>query len=962
MACEPPEFPFSTSPDAYLEALLPLHLQKPPRREQDVFRCRLLEEMDAGRDRKLTLICAPAGYGKTTLAGHWIRQQTTPSAWLTFDPALNDHGRFFAALVAAFQQIHPQIAAPLTAEMRARMDDYTILGGILADLGRLAPQGGALVLDQFQALSEPRLQQAINLLIDYLPPTLHLLILTREDHALSLGRLRIRAQLQELRAADLRFSRTEIEPFLAAHLPFAPSGAEIDELERVTGGWAAGLAAAALYMGEHAAALDRLKGFNGRHRYVSDYLEEEVLRPLPVELRQFLGDTAILDHLTPSLCDAVTQRTDSQTILDTLEQKNLFIHRLDGQPEWRQYQELFLDFLRARPNAANTAELHHRASAWFEQHHYIGEAARHALAAGDLKKVSQLSQDYPVSLVEFGEPLSLMEKLGSGLTGGPLVGDTLLDDPLNGRQPSRQDQSWLALARTWTLIFSGKLDRVDDLLTAIEQSLTPAQGSSQSPTERATVLNDITAIRAYRCFLTGDYPNAIRLGTQAYEHMQGSAWKMALFMARFLGKALRWTGRFAEAEALLTKSFKIAAAADDYHDMSTLSYSLAILRAAQGSLRPAEASLKKLAELPRQTGWSSYLNVLSTGLVNIFLGGIQYEWNQIADARRLVQEGIRLCEQRGRVDELIIASVEAARILQRTGETDSARALLTHAGDLAEKFTPHFVRTVQLAVVRAHLINHEVAAAQTVWEEAGLAVPPQEAERYENVTAYLLQAQLCAETGSLTEASQILELVLRITEPLNARREIIEALALQAVCQQKLGRRAQAIQALTRALALGEPDGYLRTFLDQDPRLIDLIGEVCARLPGSGTLQSSGPLATSGALSASGQLYARRILASAQPTAPEPPPTPAAPTHKAALIEPLSERELEILAYICAGFTNQEISAQLNITLGTTKWHTVNIFSKLGVHSRSRAILRAREYLLVPADFAAQHPAPLDED
>ena len=886
-----------------------------------VSRPRLVERLNAGLHRKLTLISAPAGFGKTTLLSEWASGWSV--AWLSLDEGDNDPVRFWAYFVSALQTVHECVGEAALATLQSPQPPpiEAILTALINEIAAV-PDPLALVLDDYHLITAQPIHEALTFLLDHLPPQVHLAIATRADPPLPLARLRARGQLTELRATDLRFTPTEAAAFLNGVMGLGLSVDDIAALDARTEGWIAGLQMAALSMRGRKDVTGFIEAFSGSHRFVLDYLVEEVLDRQSSDTQNFLLKTSILERMTAPLCDAVTGRDDSQPILAQLEQANLFLIPLDDERRWYRYHHLFADLLRSRleqtppsvpPSGGDerggVPALHCRASEWYEQNGLTIEAVSHALAAGDIDRVARLVEGNALAMMDHGELSTLVGWL-----------DALPDEVVRSRP-------WLCVAHAWALIHAGQLDAVESLLQGAEKALdafgehaeTPAipplrTQAQVSRAELQHIAGHVAAIRAYAGTLKGDMSRVRELACEALEHLPEEDLMARGWAATLLASAFRYSGDLSAAAQALTEALAISQVAGDSNVAANILCDLAELQAVQGKLHEAAATCWDALQLTDGYARLGGRQLPIIGHAYTRMSAVLREWNDLEAAVRYAREGLELGKQWGQVAALLHGYGEVARALQAIGDVDGALDAIHQARHITSGVSSWFVARVAAWEARLRLAQGDVAVASRWAQESGLSVDDELSfQRYEE---YCALARFRIAQGRVDEAVRLLARLLNMTEAAGAMGRVIEILVLQALALQALGKVDQALTALERALSLAEPEGYVRTFIDEGAPMGELLRQAAAR----GIKLD----------------YVSALLIALESE------TKTKDVHPS-LIEPLSERELEVLRLLATGLSNKEIAQTLVIAVGTVKQHLKSIYGKLQVHNRTEAASRARD-------------------
>ncbi|MCU0509066.1 MAG: LuxR C-terminal-related transcriptional regulator [Anaerolineae bacterium] len=892
--------------------LLATKLYIPAPRADAVARPRLFARLDAGLAARLLLISAPAGFGKTTLVAGWLAARPAlRAAWLSLDEADADLARFLTYLVAALRAPAPDFAGAVLAALDAPQPppSEALLTLLLNELAAL-PGDTALVLDDYHLVDAPAIDRALTFLIERLPPSVRVVITTRADPPLPLARLRARGHLAELRAADLSFTPAEATDFLNRAMRLDLSPADVAALEARTEGWIAGLQLAALALGAQAAPpADFIASFTGSHRFVLDYLLEEVLDRQPPAIQSFLLRTAILDRLCGPLCDAVTAASDGQASLERLERANLFIIPLDSERCWYRYHHLFADLLRRRlaASASDARELHRRASAWFADAGLPDEAFRHALAAGDPGGAAAIAERAWLATFRTYYQNALFLGWMRNLT----------DDVIRARPV-------LCAGYAWALLDFGEFADADAWLRAAERWLdadSAALGGMvvEDAGAFAGLPGSVAVARAYLSMAQGDAHAAEQHAQRALallppEDAYGRAGAVAL-----LGLARQQQGDLPAAErAFLDSLTLVRGLGQPAFELSGV-LPLASIKLAQGKLRETVRLYgQALASAEARGG------VPGMGDVLVGLGNLAVEQGDVD----LAEQHARRCEELGEGARLAGCVYHLrllqARLAELRGDIPAAHRLLDSAE--AAYYPSPLPDTRPVPALRARLAIRSGSAADALaWAaDAGLSPDgaPDIAREFEQITlarALVTHGAARRDLIALRGAEAFLARLLLAAEAGGRWGSALDILVPLALSRAARDDQSAAHAALDRALALAEGEGYVRLFLDEGAPMRRLLAAAAAR----------------------GSRYAAR-LTTAEPANSR--PSPAAP---AALPEPLTERETEILRLIAAGLTNQQIAGRLHLALDTIKGHNRVLFAKLAVDRRTEAVARARELGLI---------------
>ena len=908
--------------------LLVTKLFVPPSRANIVLRTRLVERLSEGVQAKLTLISAPAGFGKTTLLSEWVGGCGRPAAWISLDEGDNDLSRFLLYLIAALQTIAPNIGAEALAMLASPQppQSESILTTLLNDIATI-PGSFLLVLDDYHVIDSQPVDQALVFLLDHLPPRMHLVVATREDPSLPLARLRARAQLTELRAADLRFTPDEAGAFLNQMMSLNLTAEGIAALEMRTEGWIAGLQLAALSLQGRKDTASFIEAFTGSHRFVLDYLVDEVLRRQPELIRSFLLQTAILDRFCAPLCNAVTMREDGQEMLDGLERGNLFLIPLDDQRLWYRYHHLFADALQVfwrEAQAGETVGLHQRASAWYEGNGLRSEAIRHALIAKDFESAA--------GLIELAWPAAEEGRIRPADWLGWVK---MLPEALVYARPV------LNVGYAYALLGRGEMEAAEARLKAAEECFAPADSVKVQmgiPSIEMVVVDKVqykslpAAIAIGRAYIAQSYGNladTVRYASRALEFPEADPFRhsqaaMLLGMTYWASGDLQAAGRvFSE----YTKKLRIAG---NIPDAISTTVVLADIRLALGRLQEAIRIIQQMVQFVLDQG-----EPISPDSADLYraLGELHLEQGNLEAA----EQNFERSKELGEKAELPVWRyrwwIAQARLNRARGDLDGTLASLNEAERLYIRTPLPDSRSLPALKARIWVAQGRLSDAQAWAHETGLSVDDDLGylREFEHITlARILIAQYRDEPkqGSIHAATRLLERLLKAAEEGGRLGSVIEILVLQALAHQAQGSLPSALTSLERALTLAEPEGYVRIFVDEGKPLETLLRDAIKHgivpkyagqlLRGFGRLESQTP----------------RTLPLIQPVV---------QPSKSMLVEPLSQRELAVLRLLRSDLSGPEIARELIVSLSTLRTHSQNIYAKLGVNNRRAAVRRAEE-------------------
>jgi len=912
------------------DVLLATKLHVPGPQPGFVPRPRLAEALGEGLARGRVLVCAPAGSGKTALLADWARGGGRPVAWLGLDGGDSDPVRFWRYAVAALDRVRPGLAGRV-GPIPAPSAPSSFEGLVTALINELAADDGPdevlLVLDDYHLVDSGTVHELVAFLLENLPPGLRVVVSGRADPPLPLARLRARGQLAELRAADLRFTPEEATALLGETAGPGLPGEAVAALVARTEGWAAGLQLAGLSLRGRADAAGFVAAFSGSHRFVLDYLADDVLADQPGQVRAFLLETSVLERLTGELCDAVTGRAGSQAMLEQVERAGLFVVPLDEVRGWWRYHHLFADLLRARLQAEQPGRvraLHRAAAAWCEEHDLADDAVRHALAAEDTAWAARLVERHVEALLGRSEGVTLRRWLSA------LSAQAVRDRPR------------LCLAQAYSAAMGFQLEALEALLDDADRAFAvsgdepyePSLGPPHGDSVLANVPAGIAFLRASLARLRGEAAVAAEYNQQALAQLDENDWLMRLFV-RWNQAAADWLGgRLESAERSLAEVLaqRQAAGAGFFAGFLPMRvcYDLGEVQRAQGNLDAAQATYRQaLAE----TGESS--QTATTGPAHVGLAQVLYERDELTAALDHAIRGVALCRQLTFTQSLATGLAVVARIRHAQGDAAGALAAMGEAGQAG--LSPQVVNLLNpVPSQRARLLlaQGDVRAAGQWTVAAGLR--PDDEPDYSREPGYLVLARVLLAQDRSGQALELLDRLHALAAGQGRAGSVIEIGALRALALAACGDHASALGVLTEALTLGCRYGYVRVFADEGAPMRALLAELPAARPGQPhAARGIGP----------GHLAPLARACGQTDTAP---PGSRAAGAAAGLIEPLTGRELEVLRLIAAGKSNQRIAHDLVVALDTVKKHVTHVLGKLGAANRTEAVARARQLGLIP--------------
>ena len=913
--------------------LLETKLHVPKLRRGLVSRPRLIEQLDRALESKVTLVSAPAGFGKTTLLADW--QAAAPAgrsatAWLSLEPSDNHSALFWTHLIAALQAVASGVGAGALSLLGSPGPPIeAVLASLLNELGAV-PDDFVLVLDDYHAIDAHEIQDGMTFLVEHLPAQVHLVIATRADPALPLARLRARGELVEIRAADLRFTPDEAAAYLNDGMGLDLSARDVAALEGRTEGWIAALQLAGLSMQGREDIAGFISGFAGDDRYIVDYLAEEVLQRQPEGVRDFLLETSILDRLSGPLCDAVTGRNGGKAMLEALDRGNLFLVPLDDRRRWYRYHHLFADVLRARlldVQPDRLPDLHRRASVWYGHNRDRSEAIRHALAAEDFDRVAEM--------VELAVPALRQGHQEAAVLGWLRA----LPDEHIGKRPV------LSVAYAWALLASGELEDVERRLQDAERWLTATGGLPDGPgagppgmvvadRDEFGVLAALIAIyRAVHAQIRGDVSATVRHAREALNLAPEDDDLLRGAAAALLGLASWASGDLEAAHQIYADGMARVRRAGNLSDAIGAAIALADIRTTQGRLREAMQTYEQALQLSTKHG-----EPVLRGTADMFvgLGDLVREQGDLQVALRHLQASKDLGENAGFPQNRHRLHVVTARIREAEGDLDGALDALHEAErlrvpDFIPDVHPLSAREARVRVRQGRLAEASAWARERVLSADDDLTYLREFEHITLARVRLAQSTREGGEGSPREAMELLGRLLRAAEEGQRTGSVIEVLVLQALAQQMQGQISAALLPLERAVTLAEPEGYVRIFVDEGQPMLALLAATAKH--GIAKTYVRQLLGTFGQVEGNTRV-------------------------NQALVEPLSKRELDVLWLLATELDGPDIARELVVSLSTIRTHTKNIYAKLGVNNRRAAVRRGEELDLLSRASDSQ-PRPI---
>jgi len=909
--------------------LLKTKTQAPGIKSELVQRPRLTERLSDSLQGKLTLISAPAGFGKTTLITEWLQDLEKPVGWISLDQGDNDITRFLGYIVLALQGVKEDfgisILEMLHSPQRPPMD-HLLTALINEAVEVLDPF--MLILDDYHVIVEKNVHDAMSFFLDHLPPNTQIVLSTRSDPPWPLARLRARGEMVEIRARDLRFTTQEATQFLNVSMGLDLSVDDIQRLEARTEGWIVGLQMAALSMRGKRDASEFIAALSGSHRFILDYLMEEVLEQQPLGIQEFLLRTSILERMSAPLCDVLAMELEhgdwgiesedrgasglqspisSQRILEYLEQSNLFVIALDEERVWYRYHHLFSDLLRTRLQQRNKdllLNLYEAASRWCEEQDFISEAIKYALSSENFERAADLIEEHAEKTIEYGESSTLVTWIHG-----------LQDEDLQGRP-------WIRVhcARAMTQV--GQLEAAESVVQKVERSL--SEKAAFDSTEVRHLRSHLISVRANLAEIRGDRLLAVQLAEEALGLLPPGDLKMKSSLLMLRSFSLQWSGNFEEAARSSEEAVAISKEIGNLRISVAALNDLVALRIYQGRLHEALAACEQALEIVRESRKRKQgLLLQSEGITYYYMSRIFLEWNDLGAAMDAVSKGMELSKQGSGIDIGVVGNADLVRTLLALGELEKAQETISKA-----KSTYPELAAVRLPAIEAMVLialgNFE--AARQLIEREGIS--SQDDPDFNQLLMQRILAKALVGEGKYQEALDFLHRLKVFTEEKKVARNTIEILALQAVALEGMGEEDQAIEALQEALILGEPEGFIRSLINEG----EAIGKLLRKVKGRGVEVG----------------YAAKLLdelerESIRKRTPKEVSAPSIESPLVSIVEPLTERELQVLRLLRTDLSVPEIANMLFVAASTVRSHTKSIYSKLDVHGRAQAVARAEE-------------------
>jgi LuxR family maltose regulon positive regulatory protein len=895
--------------------ILSTKLYIPPHRPDLVPRPSLIEQLNTGLSRKLTLISAPAGFGKSTLLSTWVAQiESKQVAWLSLDKGDNDLTCFLIYFIAALQTIENNLGQKVLAALQSpgAPNSEIVLTTLLNEIADFSADL-VFILEDYHVIESKPIGQALSFLLDHLPANMHLVIATRVDPPIPLARLRARGQVNELRTVNLRFNQKEATAFLNQVMGLGLSVEDIAALEKRTEGWIVGLKLAAISLQEKEDVSDFIRTFTGSHHHILEYLVEEVLSQQPPDIQSFLLQTSILERLTGLLCDAVCDcqpDCNGQAMLERLEKSNLFILPLDDERRWYRYHHLFADLLQARlkrlhPELLST--LHLRAVEWFFKNDQMEEAVEHAFAAKDYDRAASMIEKAASGTLLYGRLTTILGWY-----------DTLPPKILDARPRLR-------FYKAWTLAMTGHPKVADKILLEVRSYL---EAMPNSP-ENLALRGELAALRTGIIIHHNDPDEMIHEAEEAFTYLaeDNIISRARVYMA--LGTAYAYNDETQKAIEIYERGRDLALNANaPFLASANIELITEPLFYHQGHLKDASENLAQILELGKAEDGTYQA---FTGAAHVLLAEINLEWNNFKAAALNLEKGFELLQLGGIGYTLTHCHCAAARINLAFGDTDRAieHLQLATKAAIASPLMHFQVRNLACQVKSAIQLGDIETALE--WATGKRCELPKVLPRHLHETQQIALARVYLAQGDSAKTMDILNGIHSQAESAGRLAHVIDIYLLKVLAYKASGESTTAIECLEAAITLAAPEGYIQTFVEFGEPMLHLLRETAGR-----------------GLSA---MYVNKLLSAfdtrSQIQTTEPKDVDSKLLSTSQMMEPLTDRELEVLHLMAEGLTYNEIAEQIMISLNTVRTHFKNIYGKLFVHKRSQAIAKARELNLL---------------
>lgn len=887
--------------------LLATKLYIPYLRSTVVPRPRLVDKLNAGLSGKFTLISAPAGFGKTTLLSVCIRDCNKPIAWVSLDQGDNDPARFLMYFIAAIQRINPEIGKELLPSLQSAPIPETefLLTNLINEITELA-DSFAIVLDDYHLITEAKIQDLLIFFLERLPTNVHLLISSRSDPPWPLARFRVRGQITEIRSQEMRFTQKETAVFLNDVMDLALAPEDIAVLESKTEGWIAGLQMAALSMQDRNDKTGFVNAFRGSHRYVIDYLIEEVLEHQSSEVQDFLLKTSILERLNGNLCDVVLNDQlpvsggKAQAILEKLEQNNLFLTPLDDQRRWYRYHQLFADLLRNHLNQKfpdEVVHLHQRASVWYGMNDLLPDAIQHALAINDIEQIAYLTEEMVLDTLDHSETNALMTWLN------------------HLSKADFQQYPWLLVARASVYFKAGKYDKMEQDFETVEKILETRTDDDETSIR---IRGHIAAAQSYLSELRDEPRLAINQAEDALSMLSEKEIKLRSFVSIRRANCLMWIGDLEKAILAYKEIGKTSKEIGDEQSAIIALSEMAIVQMVAGRLSQATKSIRDICNYAEEITLRDGRRPQAMGVLYRHLSNIQQEQNNLTKASFFAQEALKICEQWGEKEAIIFGLLANVRVKFAQAEYTQVEEFFRRIFPIADQISPLEVEQFKSLAIHYQLLKGKHDEAD-VWA-FDLGLTPNDEFGYEHRLEYQNLAHLLVANGKYDQARKVVDALIKVADQVGDGFYLIQFLVLKAIITKKMSRLDESMIAMKKALSIAQPEGYVRAILNEGAEVEGLLRKAIAQGIEVDYAQKLLAAFMFGAKSLSDKA-AREVI----------------------MLELLSQRELEVLRLLVTDLSVPEISNEFVVSASTIRSHIKNIYRKLDAHSRHEAVTKARE-------------------
>ncbi len=890
--------------------LIPTKLIIPPIRPAWVKRPHLVSRLNDGLGRKLALVLAPAGYGKSTLLSEWVHQVSLPAAWLSLESADNTPSRFWSYFVSALQTL-PGMKEEFSGEdlvgLEGALPDSSldeVLATLVDEIARVQTPF-ILILDDLHLITDPGIHNGLVFLLEHLPASadgMHLVVASRKDPPWPLARMRARAEIAEVRTRDLRFALDETAEFLNRVMGLTLSAGDIERLEQRTEGWIAGLQMAALSMQNREDIPAFLEKFSGSHRFVLDYLIEEVLNQQPPDVMDFLIKTSILNHLSAPLCDEVTGREGSQEVLINLEQSNVFLFSLDDEQRWYRYHPLFNDLLQKRLQTVQAAELpalHSKASAWYEANGFLRDAILHALEADDMKQVARLVSGNILILAEWEALPALLERF-QGV-----------------RKEDICSRPWLCISLAWAKAYAGQLDEAEALIVPMESALE----GKVTDDERTHLIGHMMTVRAYVEWLKGRFEKAVDISREALSKIPSEDNLEKANILIILGLATQNAGDNSAAIQAFRESASFGLKSGNRYLYIYASSCLGYALKGIGRLHEAMEICQEIEKLASQSDEEYFVLAISLAAKS----EIQRLWNALDESLKSAQQAVDLAEKWKQADTLHYSLSVLTDAHVALGNLKEAGTIIQRSKWIASLVSDWFMLITEFQEAKLNLAYGNFDAFLQ-WKQRRCSTGVTRLMYYPVLAKYLMIQK------DYSEALKVLDEGISNLQEIGLWGRAIELYLMKAVVLSTLGKKEKALSSLKVALKMAEPEGYSYLFVIQGKPLMGLLRQAIRQ-----GIHREFAKKIFGIMEAE-QLKAREKTMKEKG---------GSPIAGAEILEPLSERELDVLRLLNSKLSVPEIAEELSVAPSTIRTHVRVIYNKLGVHGRLEALQRARDLALI---------------